>query len=170
MARFWKLCGLGGLLVTVLASGGPATARAQALGRVSAGLEAGLPLVLGLEASYLVTPRWRAGMAIGRLGGLTALRAEARWLLRPEERERVVPSIVVGAEQYFLKDGDRDATPVGIHAALGLDYYMTSPVSVGARVGGLKTFGSSDSGDLRVFSVQNGYTSGMFNIGVRYHF
>lgn len=36
--------------------------------------------------------------------------------------------------------------------------------------GGLKTFGSSDAGDIDVFSVQNDYTSGLFNFGVRYPF
>lgn len=147
------------------------TAGAQLdVGATSVGVEAGLPLVFGVDATFRTDPRWRFGVGLGRLSGLTALRAEARWLLRPEARGRVVPSLIAGVEQYFLNDGDLDATPVGVHAALGFDYLLDSPVSVGVRVGGLKTFGSSGGGDARVFSIRNGYESGLFNLGFRYHF
>jgi hypothetical protein len=160
-------------LAVVLSAGwfSPSPAHAQhALGRTTFGMEAGLPLVLGIEATQRVSPRWRLGLGLGRLGGLTAIRAEGRFLLGSETYERFVPSIIVGAEQYFLKKGDRDATPLGVHFAFGLDYHFGSPVSIGARAGGIKTFGSSGGGDLRVFSIENGYTSGTFNVGVRYHF
>ena len=83
-----------------------------------------------------------------------------------------MPSLIVGAEQYFLRDGDRDATPVGVHFAIGLDYRFQSPVSMGVRIGGLKTFGSSGGGGVRVFSIEDGYKSGLLQrlLGVRYHF
>lgn len=160
-------------LAAILALGllAPSTAGAQhTVGQTSIGVEAGLPLVFGLEGTQRVTPRWRLGFGFGRIGGLTAVRAEGRYLLGSEMQRRFVPSLIVGAEQYFLKKGDRDATPLGIHFAVGLDYHFDSPVSVGARIGGLKTFGSRGGGDLRVFSVTNGFTSGTFNVGVRYHF
>ncbi len=165
----WVALSLGVVFAWGVCAAGPASAGASS-GRVAVGVEAGLPLVLGVDASYRLDGPWRLGMGIGKLGGLTALRAEARLLMRREEPERLVPCLILGAEQYFLKDGQRDATPVGIHFALGLDYRFESPVSVGARIGGLKTFGSSGGGDVRVFSVENGYKSGLFNLGVRYHF
>jgi opacity protein-like surface antigen len=149
---------------------GPAPASAQGgVGPISVGLEAGLPLVFGVESTYRLDPRWRIGLGIGRLSGLTAVRAEARWMIRPEIRERVVPSLIAGAEQYFLSKNGQDATPLGIHAAIGLDYYLASPVSLGIRIGALKTFGSSD-GNVRVFGVENGFSTGTFNLGFRYHF
>lgn len=165
----WVGLALGAILVGGLCAAGPAVAGLQR-GSMALGVEAGLPLVLGVDASYRLDGPWRLGVGFGRISGLTALRAEARMLLRDEAPERLVPGLVLGAEQYFLKDGDRDATPVGVHLALGLDYHFRSGFSMGARLGGLKTFGSSGGGDARVFSVENGQASGLFNLGVRYHF
>jgi hypothetical protein len=148
----------------------PAAAQTESVGQKAVGIEAGLPLVLGLDASYRVDPSWRVGIGFGRLSGFTAIRAQARWLALREEPDRLVPSLVVGAEQYFLSKGDRDATPIGIHAAIGLDYQFRSPMSLGARIGILRTFASSDGGDLKVFGIKNGFTTGLFNIGLRYLF
>jgi opacity protein-like surface antigen len=160
--------------VVLLALGGlaPGGASAQAqVGVKAVGIEAGLPLVLGLDASYRVNPHWRVGIGLARLSGFTALRGEARWLFRTEARGAFVPCLFAGAEQYFLNKDGRDATPVGVHVGLGVDYFLTeSPVSFGIRLGGLKTFGSSGAGELKVFSVRNGYRTGTFNMGVRYHF
>lgn len=139
-------------------------------GATSIGVEAGLPLVFGFDVSQRVNPNVRVSVGLGRIGGLTAVRAEGRWLLRDELSERFVPSLLAGAEQYLLKDGDLDATPAGVHAGFGIDYHFASPVALGMRFGGLATFGSSEGGDLKVFSVQNGFRSGFFNVGVRYHF
>ncbi len=160
---------LGIVLAALPIAATPASAQSN-VGATAIGVEAGLPLVLGFDASYRVDPRWRMGVALGRISGLTALRAEARWLVRPEVRGAFVPSLIAGAEQYFLSEGDSHATPLGIHAAVGLDWYLDSPVSIGVRLGAMKTFGSSDSGDVEVFSVQNDFSSGTFNFGVRYHF
>lgn len=151
------------------APGAVPEASAQPRG-VSVGLEAGLPLVFGVDASFTTHPRWRLGAGFGRLSGLTVIRGEARWLLLPEQRGRLVPSLLAGLEQYFLEDGDLDATPLGMHAAFGLDYRLDSPVSLTARFGGLKTFGSSDGEGARVFSIRNDYATGLFNVGLRYHF
>ena len=141
------------------------------VGNASFGFEAGLPLVVGLEFSYRIKPRWRFGASFGHLSDFSAIRAEARWLLREEARNRFVPSIVAGVEQFFLKDGPDEATPIGVHAAVGLDYYLrNSPISVGGRLGVLRTLGSSDGDDVKVFAIKNDFTSGMFNLGVRYHF
>lgn len=147
----------------------PAFAQSPA-GPTSVGIEAGLPLVFGLQATHRVSSRWRLGLGFSRLGGFTAIGAEAGFLFAHDGYGRFVPSVVAGAEQYFLEKNDRHATPLGVHFALGLDYHFDSPVSVGARIGGIKTFGSSGGGNLRVLSVENGYTSGIFNIDVRYHF
>jgi hypothetical protein len=159
----------GAVLAALLAVAPPAAAQSD-VGATAVGIEAGLPLVLGVDASYRLDPRWRVGLALGRISGLAALRAEARWLLGAEKRGRFVPSLIAGAEQYFLSEGDDDATPLGVHAAVGLDWYLESPVSIGVRLGAMKTFGSSDAGDIRVFSVKNDFSSGLFNFGVRYHF
>jgi hypothetical protein len=159
-----------GAALAVLPVVAPPAAAQSNVGATAIGVEAGLPLVLGFDASYRLNPKWRLGLALGRISGLTALRAEARWLMRPEARGSFVPSLVAGAEQYFLSEGDNDATPLGVHAAVGLDWYLESPVSIGVRIGAMKTFGSSDSGGARVFSVQNDFSSGTFNFGVRYHF
>ncbi len=148
---------------------GPAAAQGT-VGRTAVGFEAGLPMVLGVDASHRMTPHLRIGLGFGRIGGLTSLRSEARWLLQEEVPLRFVPSLVAGAEQYFLKRDELDATPLGVHAAFAVDYHFASPVSVGVRVGALKTFGSSGAGDVKVFSIRNGYESGTFNLGVRYHF
>ena len=127
------------LLAALIAAGGAVFAPARALaapGAATIGFEAGLPLVAGFEASYRVRPAWRLGLQFGRVSGLTALGAEARWLIRGESRG-FVPSLVAGAEQYFLEDGGNDATPVGVHLALGIDYFLyRAPVSLGAeRIG-----------------------------------
>lgn len=154
----------------VLAAPLPAAAQSQDVGDKAVGIEAGLPLVFGLDASYRFDPSWRVGLGFGRLSGFTAIRAQARWLILKEQADRMVPSLVAGAEQYFLSKGDRDATPIGIHAALGLDYHFRSPMSLGARIGILKTFASSDGGNLKVFGIKNGFSTGLFDIGLRYHF
>jgi len=156
------MLGVGGTLFS------PATTQA-APGNVSIGVEAGLPLVAGFEASYHVRPKWQLGLEFGRVSGLTVVGAEARWLVRGES-SGFVPSIVVGAEQYFLEDGGYDATPAGIHAALGLDYYFRPPVSVGVELGAMKTFGSSNNDGVEVFSIANDVSKATFNIGARYHF
>jgi hypothetical protein len=157
-------------LAVLLAVAPPAAAETSNVGATSIGVEAGLPLVVGLDLSHRLNSSWRLGLGLSRIAGLTAVRAEARWMLRAEARGAFVPSLIAGAEQYFLSEGGDDATPLGVHAALGLDWYLDSPVSIGVRIGGLKTFGSSDGGDIKVFSVQNGFSSGTFNFGVRYHF
>jgi opacity protein-like surface antigen len=158
------------VLACVLAAPLPAAAQDSQVGDKAVGIEAGLPLVFGLDASYRVDPSWRIGLGFGRLSGFTVIRAQARWLALKEQADRLVPSLVAGAEQYFLSKGDRDATPIGIHAAVGLDYHFRSPMSLGARIGILRTFASSDGGDLKVFGIKNGFTTGLFNIGLRYHF
>lgn len=161
-------------LLLALAFGLMAPSRSEAAayphGPTSVGVEAGLPLVLGLDATYATSDSWRIGLAIGKLGGLTALRGEVQRVLSTPGPRRVVPYLAAGAEQYFLSEGDRSATPLGVHAALGVDYYFDSPVSAGVRVGGLKTFGSSGGGDLKVFSVRNGFTSGTMSMSLKYHF
>lgn len=157
-------------LLMTLGVPGPATAADYLRGRTAVGVEAGLPLVLGIDVTHATTDQWTLGLAMGRLGGLTALRGEARRLLATPAPRKIVPYVAAGAEQYFLKDGDRSATPIGVHAALGLDYHFDSPVSAGVRVGVLKTFGSSGGGDLKVFSVENGFTSGTTSLSLRYHF
>lgn len=152
---------------------GAITGRAAAQGNPgprAIGLEIGMPLVLGVDLSHRLNDRWRVGLGLGRLSGLTAIRAEAQWLVRPGNGQRLVPLIVAGGVQYFLKDGDLEATPVGLHAAIGLDYHAESPVSFAVRLGGMKTFGSSGAGGARVFGVENGFTTGIFNIGARFHF
>ena len=154
----------------ILAAPLPATAQPEYVGSTAVGFEAGLPLVFGLDMSYRVEPRWRVGVGVGRLSGFTAIRFQGRWLALTEEPRRLVPSIAVGAEQFWLSKSGRDATPVGIHAALALDYHFESPMSVGARIGVLKTFASSDGGNLKVFGVKNGASTGLVNIGLRYHF
>jgi hypothetical protein len=139
-------------------------------GGVAVGLEAGLPLVVGVDASFRVSPDWRLGMAVGRLSGITAIRAEAKRLFGEERSRSMVLTLSAGAEQYFLDDEGREATPVGIHAAAGVDYHFDSPLSIGARIGILKTFGSSDGGDVRVFSVRNDYSTCILNATLRFHF
>jgi len=156
------MLGAGGALLTP-------TATHAWPGRASIGVEAGLPLVTALEASYHVRPKWQLGLEFGRVSGLTVVGAEARWLMRGES-QGFVPSIVVGAEQYFLEDGGYDATPAGIHAALGLDYYFRQPVSVGVELGAMKTFGSSNGDRVEVFSITNDVSKATFNVGARYHF
>jgi hypothetical protein len=146
----------------------PATTHAWP-GTASIGVEAGLPLVTGFQANYHVRPNWQLGLEFGRVSGLTALGAEARWLIRGESHG-FVPSIVAGAEQYFLEDGGRDATPVGLHLALGLDYYLDAPISFGVELGGMTTFGSSNGDQVKVFSIGNDVSKAMFNVGARYHF
>jgi len=143
---------------------------APGVGAVSIGPEVGLPLVVGLDASYRIAPDWRIGMAIGRLSGITTVRAEARRLFGEEKRRSMVLSLTAGAEQYFLDDDGREATPVGVHLAAGFTYHFDSPLSFGVRIGLLKTFGSSDGGDIRVFSVRNDYSTGILNAGLRFHF
>jgi hypothetical protein len=127
-------------------------------------------MVFGLGVTYPVRSDWRIGLAFGRVSGLTALSGEARWLMRREGDSRLVPSLAAGAEQYFLTDGGADATPVGVHAALGLDWYMDAPVSFGVELGAMHTFGTSDGSDVKVFSVENDFSSAIFNVGARYHF
>lgn len=160
------------LAVVVAVCGAPlAPAAAHAApGPVSIGFEAGLPLVAGFEASYRVRDSWRLGAQFGRVSGLTVLGAEARWLMRGEAGG-LVPSLIAGADQYFLKDGGRSATPVGVHAALGLDYFLRgAPVSLGAEIGAMTTFGSSNDEHVEVFSIRNNVTKATFNIAARYHF
>lgn len=166
------LAGLGAALVLLGGLGMPMRAEAAGMApeRTSVGIEAGLPLVLGLDVTYSTAGPWRMGLALGKLGGLTALRGEVQRVLTTPGPRKAVPFIAVGAEQYFLRDGNRDATPMGLHAALGLEYHFDSPVSFGVRVGGLKTFGSSGGGDLKVFSVRNGFTSGTMSLALHYHF
>jgi len=147
----------------------PAPAARAAPGPLSLGVEVGLPLITGFEASYRVRPHWRLGAQTGRVSGLSVFGAEARWLPRGESG-RLVPSLVAGAEQYFLEDGGREATPVGVHAALGLDYYLNAPISIGAELGVLRTFGGSGSDDVKVFSIGNDVSRATFNLGVRYRF
>lgn len=166
----WKFGWLTVVAACVAAAPLPAAAQAPEVGARAVGLEAGLPLVFGLDASYRVEPSWRVGLGFGRLSGFTAIRAQAQWLVLQEEANRLTPSLIAGAEQYFLSKGDRDATPVGIHAALGLDYHFSSPMSLGGRIGILRTFASSDGGSLKVFGIKNGFTTGLFDIGLRYHF
>jgi opacity protein-like surface antigen len=167
----WKFGWLAVVAACVVAAPLPAAAQAPAeAGPWAVGLEAGLPLVFGVDASYRVEPNWRVGVGFGRLSGFTAIRAQARWLVFHEEANRLVPSLVAGAEQYFLSKGDRNATPIGIHGGLGFDYHFSSPMSLGARIGILRTFASSDGGNLKVFGIKNGFTTGVFNIGLRYHF
>jgi hypothetical protein len=146
-----------------------ATAPSEA-GAVAVGIEAGLPLVLGFDASYRIAPNWRIGAAVGRLSGMTAIRAEAKRLFGEERARSLVLTLSAGAEQYFLDDDGREATPVGVHAAAGVDYHFDSPLSVGARIGVLKTFGSTDGGGVRVFSVRNDYSTGIVNASLRFHF
>lgn len=146
-----------------------APSAAAAPGRAGIGVEAGLPLVAGFEVSYRVQPQWRLGLQFGRVSGLSVFGAEARWLPRGE-RARLVPSLVAGAEQYALEDAGLDATPVGMHAAFGLDYRFDAPVSVGVELGVLTTFGASGSDRVKVFSIGKDVTRAMFNLGVRYQF
>ncbi len=161
------------LLAVLVAAGGvalpPAAARA-APGPATIGFEAGLPLVAGFEASYRVRPAWRLGLQFGRVSGLTALGAEARWLMGGESHG-FAPSLVAGAEQYFLEDGGQNATPVGVHLALGIDYFLyRAPVSLGAELGVMSTFGSTGDEHVKVFSIRNNVTKPMFNVAARYHF
>ncbi len=140
------------------------------VGAISIGPEVGLPLVVGLDATVRVNPDWRIGMALGRLSGITTIRAEVQRLFGEERRRAMVLVLLAGAEQYFLDDDGREATPLGMHVAGGFNYYFDSPLSFGARIGLLKTFGSSDGGDIRVFSVRNDYSTGLLNAGLRFHF
>lgn len=164
----------GALFALVLMGGIACTAPASASGwtdtRLTVAVEAGLPLVLGVDATYTPAHPWRLGLALGRIGGLTALRGEVHRMLAVPAPRRIVPYLLAGTEQYFLRDGDRTATPLGVHAGIGADYCFDSPVSLGVRLGGLKTFGSSGGGDLKVFSVQNGFTTGTMSMALRYYF
>lgn len=148
----------------------PAAPQEPEGGSVAVGLEAGLPLIVGVDASFRVSPDWRIGMAMGRLSGITVIRAEAKRLFGEERARSMVLTLSAGAEQYFLDDEGREATPLGIHAVAGVDYHFDSPLSIGARIGILKTFGSSDGGDIRVFSVRNDYSTGILNAALRFHF
>lgn len=169
MRRLRQLIAAGLCLVAWGAAPEPAAAQGTS-GPRAVGLEVGMPLVVGVDLSHRLNERWRVGLGLGRLSGLTAIRAEGQWLLRPEVGRRLVPLLAAGGEQYFLKDGPLEATPVGVHAAVGLDYHADSPVSFTVRLGGMKTFGSSGAGGARVFGVENGFTTGIFNIGARFHF
>lgn len=168
MNRLQRTCWVAVCAALLGVAAAPAGAQ-ESQGRLTAGLEIGMPLVLGVDVSQRLNERWRVGLALGRMSGLTAIRAEGTWLLREEVRRRFVPVVAFGGEQYFLNDAGRDATPVGVHAAIGLDYHADSPVSFTARLGGMKTFGSSGAGNVKVFGVENGFTTGLFNIGVRVH-
>ena len=77
----WLALVLGAGLAWGACAAGPAFAGGTT-GRVSVGVEAGLPLVLGVDASYGLDGPWELAAGIGRLSGLTALRAEARLLMR----------------------------------------------------------------------------------------
>lgn len=148
---------------------GPARAQ-EPLRQTAIGLEAGLPIVFGAKLTRRFSPRWRGSIGFGRLSGLTSVKAEGQWFVMPPGHGRVAPLMAVGGTQYFLKDGDDEATPVGVHAAIGVDYFMDTPVTLGARIGVMRTFGSSDGDDVSVFSVKNDYTTALFNLGVLYHF
>ncbi len=156
--------------VTLALLGG--SAHAETLGYRSAntvGLEIGLPLVAGLEFTHRTDRNLRLGLGLGRMGGLTAIRAEATWLMRPEYPGKFVPLVVAGADQFLLKSGDSEASPAGLHGALGMEYHFESGFSMAARMGVLTTFGSSGSEEIKVFAVRNGFTTGFLNVGVRYH-
>lgn len=160
------------LIATAVALAGglihPNTAQ-SAPGKGTIGFETGLPLVAGLEASWRVDPHWRLGVQYGQVSGMSALGAEARWLIM-EEQQGFVPSLWAGANQFFLEDGGRDATPVGIRAGVALDYHLNAPVSFGAELGAMRTFGSSSTEDVRVFSIQANESIATFNVGARWHF
>jgi len=137
---------------------------------LSLGIEAGRPLIFGIEGGYNFNRRVSAMVGFTDLGDFTAIAGEVRLFLLPFDLDRALPSCGVGFTQYFLANGPRETSPIAAHVLLGLEYVFPSHLGVGSTLGYQQALGSSEDKTVERYDINDDLADWFFAVNARYFF
>jgi hypothetical protein len=137
---------------------------------LSIGVEAGNPLIFGVEGGYNFSRRVSAMLGFAALGDFTAISGEVRLFMLPFDLDRALPTVGGGFTQYFLADGSRETSPIAAHVLLGLEYIFPSHLGVGGTVGYQYALGSSEDATVERYDINDDLADWFFAVNARYFF
>jgi hypothetical protein len=137
---------------------------------LSLGIEAGKPLIFGVEGGYNFDERVSGMVGFSTLGDFAAISAELRAFLLRFGTQKALPSVGVGFTQYFLTSGARETSPIAGHLLLGVEYIFPSYLGVGATLGYQHALGSSEDKTVERYDINDDLADWFFAVNARYFF
>lgn len=146
------------------------SAPATSLGPLSLGIEAGKPLIFGIEAGYNFTQYISGEVGFSTLSRFTAISGELRLYPLGFPIGQAVPSIGAGFTQYFLSADGGDVSPIAAHGVAGLEYIFPSRLGVGATLGYQLGLGGSEDRSIERYGIHDDLANWFFAMNARYFF
>lgn len=146
------------------------SAPATSLGPLSLGIEAGKPLIFGIEAGYNFTQYISGEVGFSTLSRFTAIAGELRLYPLGFPMRQAVPSIGAGFTQYFLSADGGDVSPIAAHGLAGLEYIFSSGLGVGATLGYQLGLGGSENRSVERYGIHDDLSNWFFAVNARYFF
>lgn len=136
----------------------------------SAGLQLGMPYVLGVDVASHFNSWMSAGLGFGFVPDLITFGGQFRLNVLEPGADKTIPIAAAGINQYWIEDAGKNTEAVAVNFLVGIEHFFGTTTSLGMHIGYTKTLTESEDNTVKVWGVNDDMSKLFLGVSGRYYF